>query len=57
MKSDLGEKTWRAHNDLGVKICDSQAEWTPIQREFLMLAFNEYEADETDLPPEARKYA
>lgn len=56
VQSDLGYKTWMAHYELDVPICDSQTEWTPLQREFLIEAFDEYGPDKSNIPNEARKY-
>lgn len=52
--SELGEIAWNAHRHLGVQLCDSQSEWTPLQRSFLALAADEYGPDDEDIPdPEA----
>lgn len=50
MQSDLGEQTWNAHQHFGVTIVDSQAEWTPLQRNFLALAHDEHEPDPPKTP-------
>lgn len=48
VQSDIGEQTWNAHYDLDIKIVETQAEWTPMQRNFLMMAAAEYGPDAPD---------
>jgi hypothetical protein len=48
VQSDIGEQTWTAHYELDVPIVESQRKWTPLQRNFLMLAADEYAPDPPD---------
>jgi len=50
VRSDVGKKAWFGHDECGVRIVDEQAEWTPLQRDFLVLANDIYGPDEDDIP-------
>jgi hypothetical protein len=46
----MGRSAWQAHRHLGVKLAETQAEWTPLQRLFLQHAADEYGPDNSDVP-------
>lgn len=50
MNSEIGEMTWNAHKHMNVRIAENQAEWNPLQRNFLFLAAQEHEPDPPDTP-------
>ena len=45
----MGREMWEAHRHLGVSIADSQADWTPLQKQFLQAAADEW-ANNEDVP-------
>jgi len=45
----MGQSSYVAHKELNVPICESQAEWTPLQRIFLEHAAK-HRQDESDAP-------
>jgi len=50
VQSDLGEMTYNAHKHLNVPLTESQTDWTPLQRNFLFLAHDEYGPDTSSVP-------
>jgi hypothetical protein len=45
----MGQSSYVAHKELNVPICESQSEWTPLQRIFLEHAAK-HRQDESDAP-------
>jgi len=52
VQSDIGELTYHGQTEWNVRFVESQADWSPIQRNFLALAADYYGPDESEIPDE-----
>lgn len=50
MKTDYGKQQYALHTEGDVPIVESQSDWTPIQRDFLLYSLEHHEPDEDDIP-------